>query len=63
MLWETDIKEVTGIQERSEFKVAEVEYVLFNKNITPFGSVFNDKNMECQRSAEFALYDDGWRIQ
>lgn len=63
MLWETDVKEVTGIQERPEQKMAEAEYVIQNANITPFGSIFSDKNTERQRSAEFALYDDGWRIQ
>ena len=63
MLWETDVKEVTGVQERPELKIAEVEYVIQNMNITPFGSVFSDRNTEHQKSAEFALYDDGWRIQ
>lgn len=63
MLWETDVKEITGIQERPEFKVAQVEYILFNKNITPFGSIFSDKNDENKRIADFSLYDDGWRIQ
>lgn len=63
MLWETDVKEVTGVQERPELKIAEAEYVIQNTNITPFGSIFSDKNTEHQRSAEFALYDDGWRIQ
>lgn len=63
MLWETDVKDVTGIQERPELKIAEVEYVIQNTNITPFGSIFGDKNTEYQRSAGFALYDDGWRIQ
>ena len=63
MLWETDVKEVTGVQERPDLKIAEAEYVIQNINITPFGSVFSDKNMEHKRSAEFSLYDDGWRIQ
>ena len=44
-LWETDVKEISGVQERPEIKTAQVEYVLFNTNITPFGSIFsNQKN-------------------
>lgn len=62
-LWETDVNEITGIQERLEFKVAQVEYTLINKKITPFGSIFSDKNNEAKRTADFSLYDDGWRIQ
>lgn len=63
MLWETDVKEITGIQERPEFKIAQVDYTIFNKGITPFGSIFRDKNDEHKRTADFSLYDDGWRIQ
>jgi hypothetical protein len=62
-LWETGIKEISGVLERPELKVAEVEYILFNINITPFGSIFSDKNNESRRTANFSLYDDGWRIQ
>lgn len=63
MLWETNVKEITGVQERPELKEAQVEYVTHNTNITPFGSVFNDKNNEHKRTVNFSLYDDGWRIQ
>lgn len=62
-LWETEIKEITGVQERTELKVAQVEYVVFNTGITPFGSIFSDKSNEYKRTANFSLYDDGWRIQ
>lgn len=62
-LWETDVKEITGVQERSEFKVAQVEFIIFNTGITPFGSIFSDKNNESKRTVDFSLYDDGWRIQ
>lgn len=62
-LWETDINEITGIQEMKDQKTATVEYTISNKNITPFGSVFSDKNKVRQKSAYFSLYDDGWRIQ
>jgi hypothetical protein len=62
-LWETDINEITGIQEMQDQKTASVEYTISNKNITPFGSVFSDKNKVRQKSAIFSLYDDGWRLQ
>jgi hypothetical protein len=62
-LWETDINEVTGIQEMPEQKLAQADYNLSNKNITPFGSLFTDKNNTSNRSVHFSLYDDGWRIQ
>ena len=62
-LWETDINEITGIQEMKEAKIAKVDYTISNKNITPFGEIFNDKNQITTMSANFTLYDDGWRIQ
>lgn len=62
-LWETDINEITGIQEMKEAKIAKVDYTISNKNITPFGEIFNDKNQITIRSVNFSLYDDGWRIQ
>ncbi len=62
-LWETDINEITGIQEMKEAKIAKVDYTISNKNITPFGAIFNDKNQIASRSVNFSLYDDGWRIQ
>jgi hypothetical protein len=62
-LWETDLKEISGIQERPEIKAAQVEYILFNTNITPFGSIFSNQKNEQNRTANFSLFDDGWRIQ
>jgi hypothetical protein len=62
-LWETDVKEISGVQERPEIKAAQVEYILFNTNITPFGSIFSNPRNEQNRTANFSLYDDGWRIQ
>lgn len=62
-LWETDVKEISGVQERPEIKAAQVEYILFNTNITPFGSIFSNQKNEQNRTANFSLYDDGWRIQ
>ncbi len=62
-LWEIHVNEITGIQEMSEQKSAKVDYTLLNKNITPFGSIFSDRNNITQKSAYFSLYDDGWRLQ
>ena len=62
-LWDIEIKEISGIKEMKEFKSAQVDYVIWNNNITPFGSIFNDKYMTQNRSVTFSLYDDGWRIQ
>lgn len=62
-LWEIDINEITGIQEMKEVKIANVDYTISNKNITPFGEIFNDKDQITTMSASFSLYDDGWRIQ
>jgi protein-arginine kinase len=62
-LWETDIAEITGIQEMKESKSAKVDYTISNKSITPFGDCFGDKNQVTSLSAYFSLYDDGWRIQ
>lgn len=52
--------EITGIQIQEQFKVAEVNYTLIRKNITPFGSNISKEHET--RSASFSLFDDGWRI-
>jgi hypothetical protein len=62
-LWETDINEITGIQEMQENKTTVVNYSISNKNITPFGEIFNDCNVSASKTSNFSLYDDGWRIQ
>ncbi len=61
-LWETDIYEITGIREMDNNKTEMVNYTISNKNVTPFGAIFNDKNNITQQSTYFSLYDDGWRI-
>jgi len=61
-LWETDIHEITGIREMGDGKTILVDYTVSNKNVTPFGAIFNDKNKITQQSIYFSLYDDGWRI-
>lgn len=62
-LWEVDIREITGVQVFTEQKVAEVNYTIFNKNITPFGEMSSDKDIVSTKTASFSLFDDGWRIQ
>jgi hypothetical protein len=62
-LWETDINEITGIQEMADNKTAIVDYTISNKNATPFGEIFSDRNNVTQKSIDFSLYDDGWRLQ
>lgn len=55
--------EITGIVERKEFNIAEVQYTLVRKNVTPFGKLvfkLNEKIMP--RNVTFTRYDDGWRI-
>lgn len=62
-LWETNLDEITGIQEMEQEKSAKVDYTTSNKNVTPFGENFSDKNKTTQKTIYFSLYDDGWRIK
>lgn len=62
-LWETNIADITGIQEIGQEKRAKVDYTISNKNITLFGETFSNKNEIVSKSIYFSLYDDGWRIQ
>ncbi len=56
--------EITGIVERKELNIAEVNYTLRRINITPFGSmIYNAKEEIIARTISFTKYDDGWRIQ
>ena len=43
-LWQTDVDGITGIQEIVQEKTAKVDYSISNKNITPFGERFSNKN-------------------
>jgi hypothetical protein len=61
-LWDTDVDKVTGIQETEQSKTSLVGYTVTNKNVTPFGINFNDKDDTLQKTAYFSLFDDGWRI-
>lgn len=60
-LWNIDIDEITGIQETPQFNVATAYYKTINRDITPFGSIFNDKLKSREMDKSFSLYDDGWR--
>jgi len=62
-LWETDIVDISGVQEMEQEKRAKVDYTISNKNITPFGEKLSNKNKMTQKTIYFSLHDDGWRIQ
>jgi len=62
-LWDTNVKEITGIQEFPQLKASEVSYTICHQDITPFGSIFNDRNAISEGTAHFSLYDDGWRME
>lgn len=52
--------EITGIQMQEQFKVATANYTIIRKT-TPFG--INISQAPENRTANFSLFDDGWRIQ
>jgi hypothetical protein len=54
--------EITGIVERKELNIAEVNYTSKRKNITPFGMAHNLKEATFSFTVTFTKYDDGWRI-
>jgi len=54
--------EITGIVERKEFNIAEVNFTERRQDITPFGRALNIYEETFNRSATFTRYDDGWRI-
>jgi len=53
---------ITGIIERKELNIAEVDYTEIRKNITPFGKAYNLNEEILNRKITFTKYDDGWRI-
>lgn len=61
-LWDTDINDISGVKEMEGGKTTTAEYSISNKNITPFGNNFNDKNAIIQKTSYFSKYDDGWRL-
>lgn len=57
---ELDFGEITGIKTMEEFKIAEVDYTLENKNYTPFA---HHKNTDpVNRSITIEKYDKSWKI-
>lgn len=63
-LAEVELKEVTGIKMTEDRKSAVVEYTTTYKNVTPFSTLVNtDFKKEDTHQANFALYDDGWRLE
>lgn len=63
-LADEELVEVTGIKTGQTGKDAEVEFTTAYKNLTPFSVLVptNFKN-HATRKANFALYDDGWRLE
>jgi hypothetical protein len=59
-----DFGEITGIVERKEFNMAQVEYTIVRTEITPFGRIaFKYNESPETKTAVFSKFDDGWRIQ
>lgn len=54
--------EITGIIERKELNIAEVNYSTKKTNITPFGNAYNVNEEVFNNTQVFNKYDDGWRI-
>jgi hypothetical protein len=63
-LADEELVEVTGIKTGQSGKDAVVEFRTAYKNLTPF-SVLVPTNFKQQptRKANFALYDDGWKLE
>jgi hypothetical protein len=57
--------EITGIKTGDDGKTAVVEYTTSITNITPFSALLPRKLEQTTTSnkANFALYDDGWRLE
>lgn len=55
--------EITGIVERKEFNIAEVQYTTKRTNITAFGKAYYKNEEVFNYSTTFTKYDDGWRLQ
>jgi hypothetical protein len=56
---ELDFGEITGVQTQTQVKAATANYTIIRK-ATPFG--FNVPQGTENRTANFSLFDDGWRI-
>lgn len=63
-LADEELVEVTGIKTGQSGKDAVVEYTTAYKNLTPFSVLVpTNFNQQATRKANFALYDDGWRLE
>jgi hypothetical protein len=52
--------EISGIKIQEQFNVAEAKYTIGRRNPTPFGKKISQEPEN--RTAQFSLFDDGWRI-
>lgn len=55
--------EITGIVERKDYNMSEVNYTTRRKDITPFGKILGISEETRNQTISFVKYDDGWRIQ
>lgn len=55
--------EITGIIERKELNISEVNYTVKRTDVTPFGRLFGSNEETLNRTSTFTKYDDGWRIE
>ena len=55
--------EITGIVERKELNISEVNFTEKRKDITPFGKALGINEETFNRTETFTKYDDGWRLQ
>lgn len=64
-LWEADITAIDEIKEilGSDYSTARVDYTVVNKNITPFGEFFSERNIITKTSASFSKFKhEEWGI-
>lgn len=63
-LADEDLVEVTGIKTMENGKQAVAEYTTAYKNVSGFPALTDiNFNKTATRTANFALYDDGWRLE
>jgi len=63
-LADEELQEVTGVKITNDGKSAVAEYTTTYKNVTPFSTLVNTNFKEKDtRTANFSLYDDGWRLE
>ncbi len=63
-LADEDIVEITGIKSTEDGKRVVVEYSTAYKNVSGFSTLTNiNFKQSITRKANFALYDDGWKLE